>query len=79
MEKEIQFSVRAPKVVPANRQVKETFPLRKLIFFDMGSSEIPNRYVMLSQSQASSFKEAQLQEGQPENMVRRYGTGHLRP
>ncbi len=68
MEKEIQFSVRAPKVVPVNRQVKETFPLRKLIFFDMGSSEIPNRYVMLSQSQASSFKEAQLQEDQPENL-----------
>jgi hypothetical protein len=28
IEKEIQFSVRAPKVVPLNRKVKETFPLR---------------------------------------------------
>ncbi|MDB5210107.1 MAG: outer membrane protein OmpA [Sediminibacterium sp.] len=68
VEKEVQFSVRAPKEVPLNRQVKETFPLRKSVFFDMGSSEIPNRYVMLNQSQAASFKEAQLQEDQPNNL-----------
>ena len=68
VEKDVQFSVRAPKVVPLNRQVKETFPLRNSVFFNMGSTEIPNRYVMLSQAQAASFKEDQLQEDQPNNL-----------
>ncbi|MCW3086949.1 MAG: outer membrane protein OmpA [Sediminibacterium sp.] len=68
MEKSVQFSVRAPKVVPLNRQVKETFPLRNSVFFDMGSTEIPNRYVLLNSSQAGAFKEEQLQETQPNNL-----------
>ena len=68
-EKDVQFSVRAPKVVPLNRQVKETFPLRNSVFFDMGSTEIPNRYVQLSNTQANSFKEAQLQQYQPNNLT----------
>jgi len=68
VEKEVQFSVRAPKIVPSNRQVKETFPLRKSVFFDMGSTEIPTRYVMLNAAQAASFKEAGLQEDQPSNL-----------
>ncbi|MEO7531445.1 MAG: OmpA family protein, partial [Sediminibacterium sp.] len=68
LEKDVQFSVRAPKIVPLNRQVKETFPLRKSVFFDLGSTEIPSRYVMLSKSQATSFKEEQLQEDQPNNI-----------
>ena len=68
VEKEVQFSVRAPKVVPLNRQVKETFPLRNSVFFDQGSTEIPNRYVTLSNTQAISFKEEQLQQGQPNNL-----------
>jgi outer membrane protein OmpA-like peptidoglycan-associated protein len=66
--KEVQFYVRAPKVVPLNRQVKETFPLRNSVFFDMGSTEIPTRYVLLSSSQAVTFKEEQLQENQPDNL-----------
>ncbi len=68
MEKEVQFSVRAPKVVPLNRQVKETFPLLNSVFFGPGSTEIPKRYVMLSEAQAASFKEEQLQQGQPDNL-----------
>jgi len=67
-EKEVEFSVRAPKVVPLNRQVKETFPIRNSVFFDMGSTEIPARYIVLNKSQASNFKEAQLQESQPDNL-----------
>jgi outer membrane protein OmpA-like peptidoglycan-associated protein len=66
--KEVQFSVRAPKFIPVNRSVKETFPLRKVIFFDMGSSEIPNRYVMLSKQEAAAFNEQQLQDQQPSNL-----------
>ncbi len=68
VEKDVAFSVRAPKVVPLNRQVKETFPIRNSVFFDMGSSDIPNRYIKLDASQAKSFKEDQLQENQPANL-----------
>jgi len=67
-EKDVQFSVRAPKVVPVNRQVKETFPIRKSVFFNMGSTEIPSRYVLLTPAQAAAFKEEQLQEAQPANL-----------
>jgi outer membrane protein OmpA-like peptidoglycan-associated protein len=67
-EKEVQFSVRAPKVVPLKRKVKETFVLGNSVFFDLGSTEIPNRYVKLSQTQAAAFKEEDLQESQPNNL-----------
>ena len=62
--KEVQFSVRAPKFIPVNRSVKETLPIRNVIFFDLGSSEIPNRYVMLNKQEATTFNEQQLQEQQ---------------
>ena len=67
-EQDVQFSVRAPKVVPLHRQVKETFPIRNSVFFNQGSTEIPGRYVLLSQQQAATFKEAQLQQEQPNNL-----------
>jgi outer membrane protein OmpA-like peptidoglycan-associated protein len=41
--------------------VKETFPLRNYIFFDLGSTKIPSRYVLLSKNQVSEFKEDQLE------------------
>ncbi len=68
-EQKVNFSVRAPKIVSPNRQVKETFPLRNSVFFNMGSIEIPTRYSMLSSAQAQTFKEEQLQESQPENLT----------
>ncbi len=68
VEKEVQFSVRAPKLVPLNRQVKETFPLRNSVFFDIGSTEIPKRYTLLTAAQAKTFKEEQLQQSQPNNL-----------
>lgn len=64
-EGDVAFSVRAPKVVPVQRRVRETFPLRNYVFFDEGSSGIPARYVMLTKAQATGFKEEQLQEVQP--------------
>jgi len=66
--KEVQFSVRAPKNVPVSRKVKETFALRNSVFFDMASTEIPARYVQLNSTQAGLFKEAQLQDAQPDNL-----------
>jgi outer membrane protein OmpA-like peptidoglycan-associated protein len=67
-EKEVQFSVRAPKEVPVVRQVKENFPVRNSVFFDMGSVVIPARYILLNAAAAANFREAQLQSAQPDNL-----------
>ncbi|RPI04386.1 MAG: hypothetical protein EHM64_10130 [Ignavibacteriae bacterium] len=71
VEREVQFSVRAPKSVPVERRVRESFPLRNYVFFEAGSTKIPNRYVTLTKSQALSFREEQLQEVQPKNRALR--------
>ena len=65
---EITFSVRAPLATSVNRQVSETLPLRNYVFFDAGSSDIPNRYIALSRDQANSFRESQLQNIQTQSM-----------
>jgi outer membrane protein OmpA-like peptidoglycan-associated protein len=69
--RDVTFSVRAPKSVPVERQVSETLPLRNSVFFDESSSDIPNRYVLLSKSQASEFKELQLENEQTVTMTGR--------
>jgi outer membrane protein OmpA-like peptidoglycan-associated protein len=56
----VEFSVRAPQVIPGKRTVEETFPLRNYVFFDAGSTEIPARYVRLSAEQAAKFREEHL-------------------
>jgi outer membrane protein OmpA-like peptidoglycan-associated protein len=68
VEKEVMFSVRAPKTVAANRQVKETFALRNSVFFDLGQATIPGRYIQLNKAQANLFKEEELQQDQPNNL-----------
>jgi len=68
LDKEVHFSVRAPKLIAYKRQVKEIFPIRNSVFFDIGSTEIPNRYVLLSNTQATAFTEVQLQQAQPYNL-----------
>jgi outer membrane protein OmpA-like peptidoglycan-associated protein len=67
----LQFSVIAPLTIAGNRRVKETFPLRNYIFFDENSTEIPNRYVKLSESEAANFKEAQFQGPVPKDSAGR--------
>lgn len=67
-EGNVVFSVRAPKMVPVNRPVKETFALRNSVFFDNGSAAIPSRYVQLTNTQAQVFNEDQLQQNQPTNL-----------
>ncbi|MBP6673093.1 MAG: outer membrane beta-barrel protein [Bacteroidetes bacterium] len=71
VEKRVDFSVRVPKAVPAKRRVRESFPLRNYVFFDDTSSVIPARYEMLTKEEASAFKEEQLQEKQPKNLIGR--------
>jgi len=68
IERDVQFSLRAPKTVPIKRRIRETFPLRNYVFFEEGSSDIPNRYVMLTKDQAANFKEEQVQEFPPKSM-----------
>jgi len=68
IEGDVEFAVRAPKIIPVKRRVRESFPIRNYVFFDEGSSELPGRYVKLTKSQAGNFKEEQLQEVQPLNL-----------
>jgi len=68
---DVQFSIRAPKAIPVQRRVRETFPMRNYVFFDEGSTEVPGRYVSLTKEQAAKFKEEQLQVIEPKNMTGR--------
>lgn len=62
------FSINSPdnSVVEAN--VRETFPLRNYVFFDLGSTAIPARYVLLQKNQVAGFKENQLDAFKPKNL-----------
>ncbi|MBI1806691.1 MAG: outer membrane beta-barrel protein [Ignavibacteria bacterium] len=71
VEGALQFSVRAPKIIPIERKVKETFPMRNYIFFDEGSNAIPTRYILLSREQAATFKEEQLLQPEPKDLTGR--------
>jgi outer membrane protein OmpA-like peptidoglycan-associated protein len=62
------FSVTAPENIPVLRNAKEIFPLRNYVFFDLGSTEIPTRYVYLSKDQVKDFKEDQVSLFVPQNL-----------
>lgn len=61
VEPEVQFSVYAPANVPTERRVREVFPLRNYIFFNIGSTEIPSRYALLKKEEVKNFREDQLE------------------
>ena len=65
---EVQFSVNSPENVPVERRVRETFPILNYVFFDLGSTEIPERYVLLKRNQVSDFKEDQLEVFTPKRL-----------
>ncbi|MFV5699335.1 OmpA family protein [Flavobacterium sp. ZT3R17] len=65
---EVQFSVNSPSNVPGDRRMTEIFPLRNYVFFNVGSTEIPNRYVLLTKDQVKDFKEDQLEVFAPKNL-----------
>ncbi len=67
-ESETQFSVTAPKIIPTERKIKETFPMRNYIFFDEGSPAVPQRYIQLTRDQASRFREDQLVQPDPNDV-----------
>jgi len=72
-EPTVEFTVVSPENIPTARTVREIFPLRNYIFFNLGSTEIPNRYVLLKKDQVRDFKENQLVLANPENLAGRSG------
>jgi outer membrane protein OmpA-like peptidoglycan-associated protein len=72
---EVQFSVYSPKNIPVERRVRETFPLRNYVFFNLGSTEIADRYVLLRKDQVKEFKEDQLEVFTPKKLSGRSKRG----
>jgi outer membrane protein OmpA-like peptidoglycan-associated protein len=68
IEPDVRFTVNAPENIPVERRVRETFPLRNYIFFNLGSTEIPDRYVLLTKDQVKDFKEDQLEVFTPKEL-----------
>jgi outer membrane protein OmpA-like peptidoglycan-associated protein len=64
----VDFKVNSPRNVPTERTVRETFPVINYVFFDLGSTEIPNRYVQLNKNQVKDFKEDQVELFTPANL-----------
>jgi outer membrane protein OmpA-like peptidoglycan-associated protein len=60
VEPQVQFSVHAPKNIPGERSVRETFPLRNYVFYDLGSNQIPSRYKLLRKEEVKDFNEDQI-------------------
>ena len=65
---EVTFTVNSPKNIVAERNVREIFPLRNYVYFDLGSTEIPSRYVILKKNQVAEFKEDDLEMNAPQNL-----------
>lgn len=68
---DVQFLVTSPKNVSTVGKIRETFPLRNYVFFDLGSTEIPERYVLLSRNQVNEFKEDNLESFATKNSIGR--------
>ncbi|KAB2914334.1 MAG: outer membrane beta-barrel protein [Bacteroidetes bacterium] len=56
-----RLTVNSPKNAPLERRVRETFPLRNYVYFDKGSTEISDRYVLLKKKEVKDFNEDQLE------------------
>jgi len=65
---DVQFSIYSPANIPVERRVRETFPIRNYVFFDLGSTEIPDRYVLLKKDQVKDFKEDRLEVFTPKKL-----------
>jgi|UPI0004897DEC outer membrane protein OmpA-like peptidoglycan-associated protein len=64
----VQFSVNPPINVRYVKNIREVFPLRNYIFFEAGSTTIPERYVRIKKNQVKNFKEDKVQFSTPPNM-----------
>lgn len=68
---QVTFSVNSPMNIPVERRVRETFPILNSVFFDLGSTEIPDRYVLLRKSELADFSEDQLEVFTPKRLTGR--------
>lgn len=68
VEPNVRFSVKAPGNIPVESRIRETFPLRNYVFFNLGSTEIPDRYVLLTKDQVKEFREDQLEVFTPKEL-----------
>ncbi|KAF0132213.1 MAG: OmpA/MotB domain-containing protein [Bacteroidetes bacterium] len=66
----VVFTIDSPENIATNRKIRETFPLRNYIFFDLGSNAIPERYVLLNKDEVKDFKEDQLEGIMPKTLSR---------
>jgi len=73
VEPEVTFTVNSPNNIVTQRRVREIFPLRNYVFFDLSSTEIPNRYVLLKKDQVQNFKEDDLEMSVPADFSGRSG------
>jgi tetratricopeptide (TPR) repeat protein len=53
---DVNFLVNSPENIKIVRSIKETFPIRNYVFFDLESTEIPERYILLTKEQAKEFQ-----------------------
>lgn len=67
-DEKISFSIVTPSASAYSRIVREVFPIRNYVFFNLGATEIPNRYILLSKNEAKDFKTDQVQFITPKNM-----------
>jgi outer membrane protein OmpA-like peptidoglycan-associated protein len=65
---EFTFTVVSPTNIPVERRVRETFPIRNYVFFDLGSTKIPERYVLISKDQVKDFREDRLETFTPKRL-----------
>jgi outer membrane protein OmpA-like peptidoglycan-associated protein len=61
----VRLAVFAPANIPVERRANETFPLRNYVFFDLESTKIPKRYVVLNKTEVQDFKTEQLEVLEP--------------
>lgn len=72
-ESDVKFDARAPLTNPVRRIINETFPLRNYIFFEEGSTAIPNRYVKLNKEKALQFDTESLRDAEFKDQSGRSG------
>jgi outer membrane protein OmpA-like peptidoglycan-associated protein len=56
----VSFTVNSPVNETVAVSFIESFPLRNYVFFDQGSTTIPDKYIKLNKEQAMNFSEVQL-------------------
>ena len=64
----VVFFINVPVNIPVERKVREQFPIRNYVYFNAGSTDIPDRYVLLRQDQVKDFKEDQVELFTPKNL-----------